>query len=1517
MPLKFPVGSVIKSTSTLNFGSGVTAFSAQAWYLPNSDAAPCVSPDHATIFGSATSAPFWFTSNPAGYDLVTSQMSGTGPAIKTVSSVRIGQPNHLVITWDGSVARTYLNGVKTGQQTATGTLATTNITLSIGDNNRTGGTDYFLMSEVAVWAGYALSETDINNLRDRVSAPTDISSANLLHYYTLDGTAGDSPATGSDPLSNQGTAGATAFTVTGSPVYDATSMVYDSGLTYSIAKVGPSQKTVVLAVRDGEGNKQPLTAINSTPTVKADGTEVAVTSVLSGPDRYYALLNLASAIGTSAAVTVDVDTAWASTALGGLAAATGVEVENDTTLLPAFEATAKTMTMGYNIASPSYFSPVLMFADAMRHGGDWSGGVFTQDDNGEILTYTSGTLTQLICRNGDSPLANGFNDAGYPSAPPGTWTLMWDGSDTTIALQATASGASMTLIDSSTGNATDNWKTYTLDLGSTTFYGAVQATVSSGNASNVRVYPPGQPTDGSALFHSDFLRMLQGCKVLRFMDGLQINGSNLRDFDEFTPTSRRGLTRTSVPARTGNVTSITGWTDSTPAYLGWGHGPGWVTFKATCSNAHGFREYDTVQFPSIGTPLNMSDGGTLSISRASGIVHVIDDYNFAFAQYYDQTKPTVTVDDTTIAFAATVNVNVNGYGHLPPEYAIDLCNAVGADLHINLPHLLTDEASATLADLVWENLNSGLKCKVEYTNEHWNVGPSFPQSAYCGNMAVQDGEANASAWYALRASQHHDVWAARAAVAGRPASDLVRLFAGQSANVGVCNAIVTKLTALGKTMDEFAIAPYFSVGPDAPTTLDDVWDSMDLDQILDATEMDIQEGFHAGCVANHVAALATAFPDAKVVSYEGGLESGVPLGTDATRSEHCRQWVLHPRIKDSLAYMFQSCQDAGMASWCYYQAAQGLYNKFFTWGVYQYTTQLAGAGDGSDGKFDNRTDYEDLPNVVSPPGATINQWIALSSSDAPLTITGSLVTDGLGMSPGAYLLGGFGGDVTNATIDVTALIGAGVISDATATTASDVTVTAAALAGSGIISDVSGVALDWVQPADPFAGSGTLPDITVVTGGNATVVVSPLTGSGIIPSPSGLAYDWTQDVDSFAGSGTLSDATASTSIDITVDASALTGSGSVPDVSGVSLGWTQSVDPLAGFGTIPLLDDTTIGWDQAANPLAGHGTIAAATVTVGTGVVAYPNPLAAVARIPAVLTSTGIDAFAFPDSLAGSGRVGAATVDTGAGIDATAFASPLSAAGRIAAASVGTGTGIDVIAFADPLAGSGVLPLSGLAFDWTQSVSPFSGSGTISSIIASIGVDAIVSPLAGSAALPDAGLAYDWNQFVAPLIGRGGLGFPDAQPGWLFRGADILDAIADMLEATREFDSVYRHGVGEVGRDAASHGTRSVFIESMNENESDLWDDPSGPSEVVSGQVGITIVVRDQDPRDRDRMADRLKNVARNALNGRSICNLTLPDFTRFSTFQTQRAQPPSRMIRGTLVYKYLVDSFVSYAVND
>lgn len=64
----------------------------------------------------------------------------------------------------------------------------------------------------------------------------------------------------------------------------------------------------------------------------------------------------------------------------------------------------------------------------------------------------------------------------------------------------------------------------------------------------------------------------------------------------------------------------------------------------------------------------------------------------------------------------------------PYEYAIDLCNAVGADCWLCIPHLADDDHVLQLAKLCKQRLNAGNNIYIEFSNEVWNY--SFPQAQW-------------------------------------------------------------------------------------------------------------------------------------------------------------------------------------------------------------------------------------------------------------------------------------------------------------------------------------------------------------------------------------------------------------------------------------------------------------------------------------------------------------------------------------------------------------------------------------------------------------------------------------------------------------------------------------------------------------------------------------------------------------------------------------------------------------------
>lgn len=120
----------------------------------------------------------------------------------------------------------------------------------------------------------------------------------------------------------------------------------------------------------------------------------------------------------------------------------------------------------------------------------------------------------------------------------------------------------------------------------------------------------------------------------------------------------------------------------------------------------------------------------------------------------------------------------------PIEVQVALANATGCDLWITLPHFCDDDWVATEVAYAQANLDSGLKCYVEFSNEIWNSGGAFPQTAWARAYGVVFGFPDADnrrvyGPYGKRVREVMEV--ATDAWAPRVAAELRRVMAFQAA----------------------------------------------------------------------------------------------------------------------------------------------------------------------------------------------------------------------------------------------------------------------------------------------------------------------------------------------------------------------------------------------------------------------------------------------------------------------------------------------------------------------------------------------------------------------------------------------------------------------------------------------------------------------------------------------------------------------------------------------------------------
>jgi hypothetical protein len=906
--------------------------------------------------------------------------------------VPMGRPVHLAGVYNGTVLYIYLNATLVAWSDISAALAVSeNRPIFLGvDPSFTGFAADYHLDDLYLWRNVALSTAQLRALRDGTAFASDPGPPFLS--WSLDGDADDAVLTTSPGVQSAGIAIASVSSPP--PVFAARDMAYSPSVRVSSAVVAPSGKGIIIRLEDIiSGVQVAPSAIGTAPTLTIDGGSANIAAI--GPIWQanvlpYIYYPLAAAVAPDADVRISAAAGWAQAgSRGEVQGMDSLSVSNPgPEILSDIPATTKRMGFGWNIPAPYNFSQVKIFANLMRQG---SFGFFTASGT---PSYTLDATTrfpvnvtggELYCRPVIFPGAT-FDPKGYASLPNGSYTLLWDGTgDARLSDETNDHSFSQTSAD--LAGPTGKRRTYSLSLG--TGLSAVRSPqfrlTFSGAVSNVRIYPPGAATDGSEKFHPGFMRMIEGARCLRFMDTNMTNGSSWARAADL-PAPGQFTFDATIPFRQVSSTVVSmGPHDNSDSYF---LAQGRCYVLVTTAAPHNLTTGQVVHFT------NLSGGsGSGRILLANGTTRAeLADSNYKF--------PCRVMSPTT--FAIALFTGISGAPGQPAgtqsfagqaradlantmtyEDCIELANLAESDPWICVPHAFTDEATADLAASMAEVLGAGRKLRVEYTNEHWNISNGFFQSEYCVGQGALAG-LSASQWYAKRSGEVHAIFAAAFASAGRSA-DLVRVFGSQSVNPAVTGAIVDHCEANGIAIDEIAIAPYFY--PD-PATTPSRWAALSADQVHDLSDLSMLR--FRGYASAHRATLRVKFPAADVVCYEGGLEMGVPLqgyGANSTAAAALsRAWVRHPRARKAALQYCQNLEDEGCTLLVYYGLAGGFpdYSGLSggaTWFAYNRTDEPSGTGDGTDGKFDNRTALSDLSRTVSVVGKAAGEWIALAAGE--------------------------------------------------------------------------------------------------------------------------------------------------------------------------------------------------------------------------------------------------------------------------------------------------------------------------------------------------------------------------------------------------------------------------------------------------------------------------------------------------------------------------------------------------------
>ncbi len=167
----------------------------------------------------------------------------------------------------------------------------------------------------------------------------------------------------------------------------------------------------------------------------------------------------------------------------------------------------------------------------------------------------------------------------------------------------------------------------------------------------------------------------------------------------------------------------------------------------------------------------------------------------------------------TLASATQTVVDGPGFGEhgsgVAFEYMVDLCNALDADMWINLPAEASDAFMTSAATLIRDRLEPGRKLYIEYSNEIWNG--QFLQGIFIQQQGETLGLGSGfTAKLNYQARRSKEMFAIFETVFGGT-SRIVRVLAGQAANADLVKQ-VAEFESVFLKADAIALAPYMDGG---------------------------------------------------------------------------------------------------------------------------------------------------------------------------------------------------------------------------------------------------------------------------------------------------------------------------------------------------------------------------------------------------------------------------------------------------------------------------------------------------------------------------------------------------------------------------------------------------------------------------------------------------------------------------------------------------------------------------------
>ena len=931
-----------------------------------------------------------------------------------------GRSYHIAATWDAANSRQvfYLDGVVAGTAASALSLQTIlagNATAALGAS--------FSISDCRVWAGIALDAAAIRSIRDGSAVAPEMRHDLLISWRALAGPDGAPAATGDPGLADAVDGVALSASGAGVAAWSSDPLAFVAPMA-TAARVLKSGRTIAFFFSDPvTGKPSNAAAISSHPTISVNGgAPIALANpafTTSGNSFPFALYPLPSRLAASDVVAYSAPEGWATspTPVNTLwqplfaGAAASAAVVNGAGL-PNLEFPAPTMQLGLNLAAPDYWTVNRHSRNIVETAGLWQTPT-ARDPNGKPTAFSGGSLA---FRLPDASSNNGIDSllhvapTSVPWLPnnPGLYTIVWDeaapGNDSNFRLQTSSGNMSNNraviverpelAINPPDGKGRTRVYEVTRPANPVDYTLGLYAACSRADWTRLGVFGPGNEADFDDPVDETLKAYAVGARVVRYMDLTVTNNSPVATRDHLRPAT--DFNHSFARPQWATITQA----NPVANVADYAFGKGWMAVSFTTAAPHPFRSGQFLTFKNCvnltaGGARVLAEDGTSSGALAAGSpIFVTSPTTFDAMFWHGNTS----LGTNTANASATPQLFDPASQAGLPSTTVGVCYedvfrsavSMGVEPWICVPFAADDDCVRAIAEKARDCMPAGTKIWVEFSNEVWNTGNGFTgQSVGAiirGNKSSP--KVGGTYWAAVRAGQVHDIFAGVLGAAGRE-GDLVRVMGWQWGNPAGAAGFVNFCASKALKIDAFAIAPYRGL----PNALMPAIDGYDSDQLHDLWQLYLTYNYPSdssqpgGTIPTHRAALAAAYPDAKLVCYEGSIQDALP-NSATNRARRIHDLVYDPGMYDTLRAYYASAQASGVSLFCHFQLSHAGDWAYAAggWSLYHWHGQRWGRGDGLDGKADNRqcsaiskpaTVQQDLQNV-SVAGQAWKDWAAVA-----------------------------------------------------------------------------------------------------------------------------------------------------------------------------------------------------------------------------------------------------------------------------------------------------------------------------------------------------------------------------------------------------------------------------------------------------------------------------------------------------------------------------------------------------------